>query len=403
MLLAYFNRNKTVNPALVPEIFEHFLYPSRITTTFHNRYNVLIYRMATSPDLSTSEAAFQLLFNFTWQICIDTNSSCDKDGIFTDVRDVHKFMIQLEKAHESTTDQGLSSTDLWKPDKKVVNWTEYLHLVCPPDAHRCISSDSAIREDDPEVMARIHLLLKNTTERVITNYVMLLYALSWADFLDEDYRSIVNVNWTEYLHLVCPPDAHRCISSDSAIREDDPEVMARIHLLLKNTTERVITNYVMLLYALSWADFLDEDYRSIVNAILKKLKKMKRFIAYYDSHLFDLDRLDKFYENLAQIDDFEKLSFLELVDKFDRMDTEERLKNLGLPKKSNGLETKGDFKLNELVTAINQPFYNQIDIYIGLLQFPYFGLTLPKSFNYGAIGTVIGHEVTHGFDNKGSS
>ncbi|EYC37379.1 hypothetical protein Y032_0797g2404 [Ancylostoma ceylanicum] len=130
---------------------------------------------------------------------------------------------------------------------------------------------------------------------------------------------------------------------------------------------------------------------------------MKRFIAYYDSHLFDLNRLDNFYRNIAQIDDFEKLSFLELVDKFDRMDTEERLKNLGQPKKSDELEIKGAFKLNELVTALNWPYYNKIDIRIGLLQFPYFGLTLPKSFNYGAIGTVIGHEVTHGFDNKGKN
>ncbi|EYC10548.1 hypothetical protein Y032_0055g2620 [Ancylostoma ceylanicum] len=105
---------------------------------------------------------------------------------------------------------------------------------------------------------------------------------------------------------------------------------------------------------------------------------MKRFIAYYDSHLFDLDRLDKFYGNLAQIDDFEKLSFMELVDKFDSMDTEKRLKNLGQPKKTDELETKGEFDLNGLVTASNRPFSNQIYIYMGFLQFPYFGLTLPK-------------------------
>ncbi|EYC10551.1 hypothetical protein Y032_0055g2623 [Ancylostoma ceylanicum] len=62
------------------------------------------------------------------------------------------------------------------------------------------------------------------------------------------------------------------MSSDSVIKDNVPEAMPRIHLLLKNTTERIITNYVMLLYALSWADFLDENYRSIINFFEKKLK-----------------------------------------------------------------------------------------------------------------------------------
>ena len=44
---------------------------------------------------------------------------------------------------------------------------------------------------------------------------------------------------------------------------------------------------------------------------------------------------------------------------------------------------------------------NQIVFPAGILQVPFFQKDLPSAINYGAIGTVIGHEMTHGFDNQG--
>ncbi len=54
------------------------------------------------------------------------------------------------------------------------------------------------------------------------------------------------------------------------------------------------------------------------------------------------------------------------------------------------------------VNAYYHPLYNEIVFPAGILQTPFFNEDADDAANYGAIGTVIGHEITHGFDDQGS-
>jgi putative endopeptidase len=55
----------------------------------------------------------------------------------------------------------------------------------------------------------------------------------------------------------------------------------------------------------------------------------------------------------------------------------------------------------QTVNAQYNPFRNEILFPAGILQPPFFNLDADDAVNYGAIGMVIGHEMTHGFDNQG--
>ena len=54
------------------------------------------------------------------------------------------------------------------------------------------------------------------------------------------------------------------------------------------------------------------------------------------------------------------------------------------------------------VTAYNNPPLNEIVFPAGILQSPYFELDADDALNYGGIGMVIGHEITHSFDDQGA-
>jgi putative endopeptidase len=57
----------------------------------------------------------------------------------------------------------------------------------------------------------------------------------------------------------------------------------------------------------------------------------------------------------------------------------------------------------QLVNAVNLPVQNALDFPAAILQRPFFDPKADAAFNYGAIGAVIGHEISHSFDNNGAA
>ena len=95
--------------------------------------------------------------------------------------------------------------------------------------------------------------------------------------------------------------------------------------------------------------------------------------------------------------DLNRASYFENMRKLTAYKSEENLKKLGQP------VDKSEWYMGaHIVNAYYNPVFNEIVFPAGILQAPFFDPNVDDALNYGAIGGVIGHEFTHGFDDQGS-
>ena len=81
----------------------------------------------------------------------------------------------------------------------------------------------------------------------------------------------------------------------------------------------------------------------------------------------------------------------------EKFDYERNLAKLGEP------IDRGEWDMTpQTVNAYYNPELNEIVFPAAILQPPFFDAKADDAVNYGAIGAVIGHEISHGFDDQGS-
>ena len=117
-----------------------------------------------------------------------------------------------------------------------------------------------------------------------------------------------------------------------------------------------------------------------------------------------VDKLNTFHVKIGYPDkwrsyeklDIKKDSYWENMARANRFEHDYMVAKLGKPvDKDEWLMTP------QTVNAYYNPSTNEICFPAGILQYPFFDMNADDAFNYGAIGVVIGHEMTHGFDDQG--
>ncbi|XP_078037218.1 endothelin-converting enzyme 1 isoform X2 [Augochlora pura] len=121
-----------------------------------------------------------------------------------------------------------------------------------------------------------------------------------------------------------------------------------------------------------------------------KLRAIRPFVG-IPEWIADSDKLDKYYETSEIVPGKLFETFLRLTD-------------AGVKKSLNGLREKPDknrwISTGTTVNAFYSAILNSVTFPAGILHPPFYGNGL-ESINYGAMGAIMGHELTHGFDDQG--
>ncbi|KAF8770435.1 Endothelin-converting enzyme like protein [Argiope bruennichi] len=137
-----------------------------------------------------------------------------------------------------------------------------------------------------------------------------------------------------------------------------------------------------------WLDEENKDKKALV-----KVKKVRSTIAYREE-IKDEEKLNDYYSTIEIGDDH--FSNLKAALAFK---TKEGMKGL----EGRRLRLKWSDVTSVLTAnAFYLPNRNSIILPIGLLQDTFFSSGRPNYINYGSLGTILGHEYTHAFDNAGS-
>ncbi len=117
------------------------------------------------------------------------------------------------------------------------------------------------------------------------------------------------------------------------------------------------------------------------------------------------EKLDAFYVKVGYPNKWKDYSELEIGDVY--LDNilacnEFEIKDMIRTKLNKPVDRDEWHMTPQTVNAYYNPTTNEICFPAGILQPPFFDMTADDAFNYGAIGVVIGHEMTHGFDDQGS-
>ena len=145
----------------------------------------------------------------------------------------------------------------------------------------------------------------------------------------------------------------------------------------------------------------------IVEAFRNRITRLKWMSE--ETKLFALEKLAAFRVKIGYPDTWKDFSTLTITGSDEGGHYLENILNISAWKQKDDIEKTGKavdreewFMAPQIVNAYYNPLFNEIVFPAAILQPPFFDWEADAAVNYGGIGAVIGHEITHGFDDQGS-
>lgn len=276
---------------------------------------------------------------------------------------------------------NIYTIDMLQKDYPAIQWAKYFELMGVKDVKQVILTE-------PKVMAVAQKLMSTLSEQDIKYYVAGLIIKSSTSVLSDDF---VNANFDFYGRLLNGQKEQkarwkRALGFPNSLLGEAVgelyvskyfagESKAKMLKLIDNLRKALATRIANL----AWMNDTTK-----INALVK-LNSFTVKVGYPDKwrdySKLTIDPVKSLYDNVAAATYVETLRNLE---------------KFGKP------VDKSEWGMTpQTVNAYYNPTTNEICFPAAILQAPFFDVNADDATNYGAIGVVIGHEMTHGFDDQG--
>ncbi|XP_063542862.1 endothelin-converting enzyme homolog isoform X1 [Cydia strobilella] len=285
----------------------------------------------------------------------------------------------------------------WQKEANFLNWTAFFN-----DAFRLvgrsISENERIVVYAPEYFRNLTKVIKNYTrskekKTILKNYLIWQVSRSLSTYLSKSFRDATKIlrkalygsEGTEESWRYCVTDTNNALGfavGAMFVREVfHGEAKTQGELMIDNIRNAFKNN----LRNLDWMD------SETMKAAETKADAITDMIGFPD-YILQKEELDKQYEELT----IHPNEYFQNNIAFNLFSLKNDLKKLDQPVN----RTKWGMTPST-VNAYYTPTKNQIVFPAGILQLPFYDGDNPKSVNYGAMGVVMGHELTHAFDDQG--
>ncbi|XP_071945743.1 endothelin-converting enzyme homolog isoform X2 [Antedon mediterranea] len=314
-------------------------------------------------------------------------------------RAAFKEVLELETKIANLSSQ-LYTYNYYKTDLKsvqqmmpAIDWISLLSAKFAP-VDITIGPSEPVILYNKEFITNLSQLLLETEPRVLHNFMMWQVVDFMAEWLSEDFtdaelelskvligKTSSTQKWRFCVNMVdnMIGMAGGAMFVDAAFKGGDSKKTAKV--MVEEIREAFKNNLPDL-------DWMDDETRK---AASEKAEAVVDLIG-FPEFIMDDNKLDLYYINLT----INSTQYFQNHLRVLKENEEEMLRSLRQP-----VSKKEWLMTPPTVNAYYTPTKNEIVFPAGILQAPFYDADYPKSLNFGGIGVVMGHELTHGFDDEG--
>uniref|UniRef100_A0A336MB19 CSON012957 protein n=1 Tax=Culicoides sonorensis TaxID=179676 RepID=A0A336MB19_CULSO len=270
-----------------------------------------------------------------------------------------------------------------------IDWQKYLTIVLGQE----VSMNETVVMFATDYMKDLVALIEETEPRIVANYLMWRFIRHRVNNVDDSFNEAKQkFYFTLFGREESPPRWKNCVNQVNSnmgmavgamfVRKYFDENSKRDTMAMTNELQQTFRE---ILNSTEWIDIATKHLAELkVNAMSLRIGYPDFILSHEDLNdkYKDLEiNPDKYFENTLNV-----------------------LKHLTRTEQSKLRQAVNKTAWNTAPAVVNAYYSrnkNQIMFPAGILQPPFYHRYFPKSLNYGGIGVVIGHELTHGFDDKG--